>query len=1059
MNLTRLAIKRPAMMSMIIMVFVVLGLYTYNKMKVELYPDVNFPVVFVVTTYPGAGAEEIETQVTKPVEDQLASLSQLKRISSQASEGFTFTSLEFEMSADSDQAALDVQKKIDMIKGMLPEDAGDPVVYKFNMNDQPVLIMALKSQRPLYETKQIAEDIIKDRLQRIDGVADVTVVGGQKREIAISVDRARLSGYGLSLNQVTNRLRGENLNQPSGRLERPEAEYNVRVLGEFASLEDIRNLDIPLGNGNTIPLSAVATVTDGHQELREYSRVNGLSAVSLMVFKQGDASIVEVGERVKEEIDRIQEDLPADVKIILSRDSSTWMRGSLNDTRNAILEGILTTALALYLFLREWRSTVIVAMAIPTSLLAALMMMFFAGFSFNTLSLMGLALCIGILVDDSIVVLENIHRHLKAGKHPHDAALDGRMEIGMAAVAITLSDIVVFTPIAFMSGMVGQFFRQFGLTVVFATLFSLFISFTLTPMMASRLFKQENGSVRPDNDKSNGSLIASGRKSLFGWLWRWSAPLGKTVKSKYLSLLGWSLSHRKTVLAVVAVLFFASLSLPLLGAIGAEQMPKMDVGEMTVSLEMPIGTPIGKTDAVLKEVEKYISTISEVKDYHATLGSSGGMQGTSSGSHLGRVGIQLYEKKERDRSIWEIGDQIRKWGEGFSGGKVTVAEADTMGPPGSDIQIEVTGPDLRKLISLSEQVKGIVTPIPGARDVDTNWRLGQPEVKVKVDRRKAASLGLSVDEVARALRASLNGDVAGKYRENGEETDIVVRMDGLNKSDINQIKTLPLTTMTGAVIQLQQVAEIGPGSGPTEIKRIDRQRAITVSGNLRGRALNDFLKEAREKVNQIKPEPGYHITFAGQAEGMQETFADLIAALVLSIILVYMVLVMLYESFLTPFIRMMALPLGVVGAFTALAVTGNSLNLFSMIGLIMMDGLVAKNGTLLIDYTHTMMEKGMSLREALVEAAKTRLRPIIMTTVTMVFGMLPTALALGEGTEYRSGMAWVLIGGLLTSTLFTLIVIPVIYTIMDDLKRKLGGFLRRKLGRRPAANTGKEAAL
>lgn len=1038
MNLTKLAIKRPAMMSMVIMVFVVLGLYTYSKMKVELFPAVNMPYVAVVTSYPGAGAEEIETQVTKPLEDGLASLSKLKSIRSQASEGSTFTVLEFELSADADQAAMDVQKKVDMIKGRLPEDASDPIVYKQDMNDQPVLIMALKSPRPLYETKKMADDFIKDRLQKIAGVANVSVVGGQKREIAINVDKAKLTGYGISINQITNRLRAENLNQPSGRLDRPDSEYNVRVLGEFTSLEDIRNLEIPLGSGGTIPLSAIATVTDTHQELREYSRVNGVSAVSIMVFKQSDASVVEVGERVKTETAKIQKELPSDVNIVVSRDSSDYIRASLNDTRASIIEGILTTALALYFFLREWRSTLIVALAIPTSLLAALMMMFFAGFSFNMLSLMGLALCIGILVDDSIVVLENIHRHLKMGKEPEDAALDGRMEIGMAAVAITLSDVVVFTPIAFMSGMIGQFFRQFGLTVVFATLFSLFVSFTLTPMMAAKLYKKDNGAPQDNEGVTN-----SGHKSMFGWLWKRTAPLGQKVKDKYIALLHWALGHRKTVLLVVVLTFAASLLLPALNIIGAEQMPKSDGGELTVNLEMPIGTPIGKTDAVLYDMEKYLKTIPEIKYYHTTLGSSGGMEGTSSGSHMGRIGVQLLKKGERDRTVWEVGDQIRKWGAGFAQGKVTVAEADNMGPPGKDIQVEITGPDTNTLIALADQVKKTISGINGANDVDTDWRLGQPELQIKIDRRKAAASGLSVDDVARAARASLNGDTAGKFREGEEETDIRVKLEGLNKSDINEIGSLTLTSMSGNTLQLQQVADIRPGSGPTEIRRINRQRSITISGSLRGRALGEFTQEAQQKIDKIKLPAGYRIGFTGQAQGMEETFADLISALILSIVLVYMVLVMLYESFMTPFIRMMALPLGVVGAFVALAITRNTLNLFSMIGLIMMDGLVAKNGTLLIDYTHTMMERGLSLREALVEAAKTRLRPIIMTTTTMIFGMLPTALAFGEGAETRSGMAWVLIGGLFTSTVFTLVVIPVIYTIMDDYKHKIGNLIRR----------------
>jgi len=1043
LNLTKLAIKRPAMMTMVIMVFVVLGVYTYNKIGVELFPAVNMPFVTVVTTYPGAGAEEIETQITKPLEDELSSLNQLKRIQSQASEGFTFTVLEFEMTADADQAAMDVQKKVDSFKGWLPDDASDPVIYRVDMNDQPVLIMAMQSERPQYETKQMAEDYIQDRIQKVAGVARVSVVGGQEREITVSVDKAKLAGYGLSINQVIQRLRMENLNQPSGRLDRPEAEYNVRILGEFESLDEIRNLEIPLGNGSNIPLGAVATVTDGFSELREYSRLNGISAVSLMVFKQSDASIVEVGERVKKEIEEIQKELPEDVKLLVSRDTSHFIRVSLDDTRNSIIEGIITVALALYLFLREWRSTVIVALAIPTSLLAALMMMFFAGFTFNMLSLMGLALCIGILVDDSIVVLENIHRHLKMGKDPETAAYDGRMEIGMAAIAITLSDIVVFAPIAFMQGMIGQFFRQFGLTVVFATLFSLFISFTLTPMLAAKLFKKEKEKSDPSGPEEGETI--SGRKSLFGWLWKKTAPVGKQVKERYISVLSWSLGHRKTVLLAVAITFFAALSLPALNMIGTEQMPKIDQGEMTVNLEMPIGTPIGKTDAALREMEKFLATVPEIKYYHATLGSAGGM-GFSSGSHLGRFGVQLYDKKDRDRSVWEVGDQIRNWGSEFVKGRVTVVEGDTMGPPGGDIEIEVTGPDMNKLIELSEKVKGLVAAVDGARDVDTDWRLGQPEIQVSIDRRKAADAGLSVDDIARSVRAGLNGDTAGKYRGDNEETDIVVRLEGLNKSDLNSIRTLPVATMSGSAVQLQQMADIKMDSGPTEIKRIDRQRVIVVKGALRGRSLGDFSREVQAKIDQLRLDPGYHVKMGGQTLGMQETFADLIAALILSIILVYMVLVMLYESFMTPFIRMMALPLGIVGAFLALAITGNTLNLFSMIGLIMMDGLVAKNGTLLIDYTHTMMDRGLSLREALVEAGRTRLRPIIMTTFTMIFGMLPTALALGEGAESRSGMAWVLIGGLLTSTLFTLVVIPVIYTIMDDFK----AWLRRKFRREHA---------
>jgi len=1029
-------------MSMVIMIFIVLGLYTYSKIGVELFPNANIPVVSVATGYPGAGAQEIETQVIKPLESALSSISKVKKMNSIATEGMGFTILEFDLDADPDLALMDVQKKVDALKGLLPKETDNPVVAKWDMNAQPVMILALTSPRPLSESYELAKDVVKEKLQRVPGVADVSVVGGQKREIQINLDKAKLEGYGLSINQVINRLRSENLNQPSGRLERPEKEYNVRVLGEFRSVEEIRNLDIPLADGSTVALQELATVTDGFQEVREYSRLNGVTGVGIMVFKQSDASVVEVGEEVQQEIKRLQRQLPGDVKLIVSTDASDFINKALGGTRNNIIEGIITVAIALFIFLREWRSMLIVVLAIPTSLIATLMMMYFAGFTFNFLSLMGLAMCIGILVDDSIVVLENIHRHMKMGKNPIQAALDGRAEIGMAAIAITLSDVVVFAPIAFMGGMVGQFFRQFGLTIVFATLFSLFISFTLTPMMASRLYKQEKGST--DLGGSRG-----GRISIFGWLWKRLIPLGGRVRQGYEQVVLWALDHRKTVLGLAFAAFVAAVSLIPLGAVGAEFMTKADQNVLNVSLEMPIGTPVHKTEEALIKIEQYVKDIPEIKYYHTTLGSSGGMAGAASGSHIGRVGIQLIPKTERDRTVWQIGDQIRKWGQGFPYGKISVSEQDSMGGPGGPpVQIEVRGTDPQRLVVVSEQVKKIVMNTEGSIEVDTNWRLGQPEVQVKIDRLRAAKLGLSISQIASTVRASISGEKAGYYRTGDEEIDMVVKMDQLSKEDIDAIKRLAIPTAAGNLVQLQEVADLTLGSGPTEIRRSDRLRSITISAKLKDRVLSDYTAEVQAKLDKLQLPPGFEIKFGGEAEEMKETFKELIAALVLSVTLVYMVLVMLYESFLTPFIRMFSLPLGVVGALVALAVTGNTLNLFSMIGLIMMDGLVAKNGTLLLDYTNTLLERGYPLREALIEAAQTRLRPILMTTVTMVFGMLPVAAGMTEGAETRSGMALVLIGGLITSTAFTLVVIPVIYTLMDDLKQ----WIRRKReARRQAA--------
>ncbi|MDA8233674.1 MAG: efflux RND transporter permease subunit [Clostridia bacterium] len=1033
MQLTELAIKRPAMMSMVIMTFIVLGLYTYSKIGVELFPNANIPVVTVSVGYSGAGAQEIETQVIKPLESALSSVSKVNTMVSSAREGMGSIMIEFDLSADPDMSLLDVQKKVDAYRGMLPKEVDNPVVMKWDMNAQPVMFLQLTSAKPLYESYEMAKDLIKERLQRVPGVADVSVVGGQKREIQINLDKAKLDGYGISISQIISRLRAENLNQPSGRLDRPEKEYNVRVLGEFSDVEEIRNLDIPLADGSTVALRDVATIIDGYEEIRNYSRLNGETGVGIMVFKQSDASVVDVAEEVRKEIDGLSRQMPGDYKLTISTDTSEFINSALNGTTNNIIEGIITVAIALYLFLREWRSMLIVILAIPTSLIATIMVIYFAGFTFNFLSMMGLAMCIGILVDDSIVVLENIHRHLKMGKSPIQAALDGRKEIGMAAIAITLSDVVVFAPIAFMDGMIGQFFRQFGLTVVFATLFSLFISFTLTPMMASRLYKQEKelmGGQRPD----------TGRISIAGWLKKRFEPMGKRIAQWYEDTIIWALDHRKTVLGAAFAAFVAAVALIPMGAVGAEFMTRADQNVLNVTLEMPTGTPIQNTDEGLREIEKYIKTIPEIKYYHTTLGSSGGMGGAS-GSHIGRIGVQLISKNDRERTVWQIGDDIRKWSKSFPYGKVSVSEQDSMGGPGgSAIQIQVKGTEPKQLVQVSEKVQEILANTPGAIDVDTDWRLGQPELQVKIDRMRTVKLGLSVDQVARTVRSSISGERAGYLRTGDEEIDMVVRMDQLNKDDVEAIKRITIPTGAGNLVQLQEVAEITVGSGPTEIRRLDRLRAITVTAGIRDRALNDISTEIQGKIDKLKLPAGFEVKLAGQTQEMQDTFQDLIAALVLSITLVYMVLVMLYESFLTPFIRMFSLPLGVVGALVALAVTGNSLNVFSMIGVIMMDGLVAKNGTLLLDYTNTLLERGYNLREALIEACKIRLRPIMMTTITMVFGMMPVAAGLTEGAETRAGMAVVLIGGLITSTAFTLVVIPVIYTIMDDLKK----WLRRK---------------
>ncbi|GAB6158726.1 efflux RND transporter permease subunit [Desulfotomaculum varum] len=1024
MHITELSVKRPKMMTMVILVFVILGLYTYRQIGVELYPAVNTPFVSISVSYPGAGAEEIETQIVKPIEDAVSSLSQLKTITSTASAGAANINLEFDLSADADQAAIDVQKKMDALRRRLPDGADEPVVIKRDINAAPVMLLALSGNSGRTELYDLANDVIKERLQRVAGVSEVAVFGGLQREIKIEVDKNKLNGYGLSINQIVNRLKAENINDPSGRLDRPEAEYNVRVLGEFRSVQEIEEITIPTASGYAVPLKAVATVTDGYKEVRVHSRVNGQNAIGIQIYKQSDASMVAVGKAVKQELAALQNQLPPGTSLRISRDNADFVQRSVNGTRSNIIEGIITTSLVLFLFLRQWRASLIVLLAIPTSLMATVMMMYFCGFTFNMMSLMGLALCIGILVDDSIVILENIHRHLRMGKTPRQAAIEGRREIGMAAIAITLSDVVVFAPLAFMDGMIGQFFRQFGLTIVFATLFSLFISFTLTPMLASRLYKEGDAAefARPTG------------RSFFDILWQYTVPLGQKIKNKYMNMLIWSLANRKKVLLLSALAFFLSLSLIPLKLVGTEFMPRTDEGGLTVSLEMPVGTTLEKTNEVLRRLEHYIDQIPDVQYYNTMVGSSG--RGGAGGANAGRIEVQLRPKQQRQKSAAQIADEIRKQGMTIKDAKIFVAESDSRGGGGgSAVRILVAGNDPEQTNLLADQVKEKVAKVQGVTDARTDWSLGQPEIQIKVDHNRAAHYGVSVQEVAGTARTAVNGQSAGVLRDGEQETDITVKMADAQLQDIDSLQNL-LVNSNGISVALGQVASLEYGSGPKSIRREDKQRVITVSAGIKERPLGDVMADIRKELAGIQLPAGCSIKFSGQDQSMRESFSELVSALILSVILVYMVLVMLYESFSTPFIRMLSLPLGIVGALTALALTKNNINIFTLIGIIMLDGLVAKNGTLLIDYTHTLLERGRTLKEALTEAAATRLKPILMTTVTMVAGMLPTALSITEGAENRSGMAWVLIGGLLTSTVFTLFVIPVVYTIFDDYKAK-----------------------
>lgn len=1021
MNITRFSIKRPIGISMIVGLFVVLGLFSFYRIGVELLPSLNTPYVTVSVRYPGANAESIEQQVVKPLEDALSSVSNVKHITSNAMAERAFIALELDFFADADYASIEATKKVNAVRRSLPDDIDEPVVIKRDMNDTPILNIAVISKNSLGDIYSKTENVFQDRLQQSDGVSEIELSGGRDKEISIEIDRDRLTYYKLSLNQVVAALRAENALLPSGSVYTDEKKSDVRVKAQYLDENEIEAIYIKNSEGARIPLTSFAVVKRQEARAERYGRVNGTDSVIISVYKNSDANIVSTADAVLANLDKLQTEYP-DYEFVVVRNSAEYVRTSLYNTLGTLIEGLCTTGLVLFLFLRGWRSTLAVMIAIPTSLISTFFVMYIAGFTFNMMTLMGMALCVGILVDDSIVVLENIHRHLTMGKKADKAAEEGRNEIGMAAVAITLCDVVVFLPIAFMQGMTGQFFQQFGLTIVFATLFSLFVSFTLTPMLASQFYR--HGVEEPT-----------------GRIWDFMNWLEEKAVSRYERILRRALQMPKSICLMAVAAFLVAVSFIPLGFVGAEYMPRTDEGSFNVNVELPIGSNVDETNKVVERLEEFISQIDEVKFYSARVGGSN--------SHEGRVEVELVKKNERDVSVWDITDKIRAFAnENIYNANIRVKETQSSvagvaagGPGGGNgagsgaLQLEVRGNNLQEIINASNEIQRILREdVTGVKDVSSSHVDGMPEYQLIIDRDKLKHYHTSIGDITNMFDAAIGGKSAGVLandaKNDANDTDINVKLAGSDGFKAADIRKIPINA-DGRIIFIEDVARIEEGVGPVRIRRVDKQRSIVVGGNLTDRPLNDVMLDVNRALKQADLPESVSWRFTGQANNMNDTFREMLMALLLALILIYMLLSVLYESLLTPFIRMFSLPLGMIGSILLLFITQNTINLYSLIGILVMDGLVAKNGTLLLDYTLTLMERGMSAYDAIIEAGKVRLKPIFMTTLTMVVGMLPTALSLTEGSETRVSMAWVIIGGLITSTVFTMVVIPIIFLFFE----------------------------
>lgn len=1008
MKITEISVRRPAAMWMVVILLVALGAFGYLKMGANLLPSMNNPVITVSTIYSGAGADDIKKDIIKPIEDSVSGISGVDTINSTAKEGYGTVTITFKSSANLNTAYSDVQKAVENASSKLPEDANKPTILKLDTNAIPVLAISLNGNVS-YDELYNESDVLKQKLEKIPGVGSVTLMGADKKQLMIKLDKTAMEYYGISTNTVMGKLKSVNLNVPAGEIKQDKQDQAVRVIGQFHNIDDAKNMLVPTANGGSIRLGEIAQIKLEAPDATTQIRFNGNKTMAVVVGKQSDANVVEVANSVKKQLESIKKSIPGDIKIDIAFDTTTFITSSLKQVQHNLIEGIITTAVVLYLFFRSFRSSLVVLVAIPTSLIATFFMMYKLNFTLNMLSLMGLSLVVGTLVDDSIVVIESIQRHLGLGKDPIRAAIDGRDEVGMAAVAISLCDIVVFAPISLMSGMIGQLFREFGLTIVVATIFSLLVSFTVTPMLSSRILKREN---KEKEIKKDGFF--------------------SKVLEKYKSTLMWSLEHRKKVLSAVIICIILSVALIPMGILKSEFIPTADQGSFTIDLSLTPGSTLKQTDEKITQVEKYLKNMKEVKSYFTMVGSNG--QG-SSDKATGEIMVNLVSKNERKKSQTKLAAQVRDFGKTMTGVDFTVTESQSGGGSSKPVSINIKGDDQGTLEDLSKQVEKIVKTVPGVIDVSNSSNIKSSELRVNIDSLAAAQYGISSADIGSSVRTALAGTKSGVYRANNTENDITIKFMNGQIKNAEDIKSIKITNAAGQQIPISEVASIVKADSEPSISREDKQDVVTIGANLQGRVLGEVTNDIKAKLKSLSIPEGYSISYGGTQKNMADSFSSLGLALGASLCLVYMILVVLYESFLTPAIRMVSLPCAIIGAFGLLALTGQTLNLMSMIGLIMLEGLSSKNGTLLIDYTNTLMKKGMNLKDALIESGVTRLRPIIMTSSTMIVSMLPVALSMGEGSEMKQSMAIVIIGGMVASTILSPIVIPVVYTLMDDLTK------------------------
>lgn len=1025
MKLTQVAVDRPITTSMLVGIVIVISVVSLSRLPIDLMPDITFPSLSVSVNYPGATPEEMETLVTRPIEEAMGSVSNVDTLETQSSEESSSVRLQFEWGTDIDEAANEVRQRLDRLRRSLPEEVEAPVLYKFDINQSSIMRFGLASNAmPLADLRYLAEHSIKPRLERAPGVASVDVGGGRLREIQVDLIGEKLEALEIAPQTIVQAIRAENVNLPAGEVFSGDTQLVMRTQGQFSAPTELANIVVAQRDGIPIYLRDVADIEDGFEELRQIERIDGEPGIRMYLYKQSGSNTVAVADQVLKEIERIRRDYPQ-VKVIVLSDSSQFIRNAISNVRSAALYGSLLAIVILLLFLRNLRSTLIIATSIPVSIMAAFSLIYFAGFTLNIVSFGGLALGVGLLVDSSIVVLENIFRHRESGQPAREAAIEGTREVSTAIVASTLTTLVVFLPLLFLSGAASIMFTQLAYVVAFSLLCSLMVSLTLIPTLARRLLRVE-------------SLESEPNETLLHKIYRVSEQGLNRLELAYRRLLHFALKHR--IAATACAFLLLAVTIPLRNALGYEYMPAADEGEVDIYARMAPGTKLEALDEVFTKLENIAADEAGDETEHITTRFGMSSWGRGGGSNTGNIELMLKPVSERTRSSEEIANDLRQSIQGIPGAR-TFARAGgglfifrIMQPEGESMGVEVRGYDREVGYHLAEQVQKKLEGIEGISDPQMRRSEGRPEISLEIDRYKAAEAGFTVSSVAETIRTSFGGQVATRYREGGDEFNVRVRLQEDDRQTLKDLRTTWIIAPDGQRVPVTNFMEQKRTVGPTEIQRKNQERYLMVSADIEPEyTLGNVMREVESELATLDMPEGFTLVYGGEYEEQQKSYRDLMMGLALAIILVYMVMAAQFESLIQPFVIMFAIPFASIGVLLMLWITNTSVNVQSFLGMIVLVGIVVNNAIVLVDYTNLLRrEQGLSLHEAIEQAGRRRLRPILMTTSTTVLALVPMAIGLGSGGELQAPMARVVIGGLLTSTLVTLVLIPIVYTTVEE---------------------------